>query len=185
MQPILRVADESDAREIAALVNRAYRPSPHERGWTHEAELVSGDRTSVEQVSAIMSQRSRILLLCSGTTIVACVHVQVSESNAYIGMLATDPHYQVQGLGKQMLLNAEAYAVEHFSVRTFRMVVLSFRDELIAFYERRGYERTGQVEDYPLSAGVGEPKRPGLTVEVMEKKAAFIQADFSSPRAPN
>ncbi len=184
MQPTLRVADESDAQEIAALVNRAYRPSSDEKGWTHEAELVSGDRTSVAQVCAIMSRQSHILLLCSGKAIVACVNVQMNEESAYIGMLATDPHYQTQGLGKRMLLHAEAYAVEHFSARTFRMIVLSFRDELIAFYERRGYERTGQVTDYPLSAGVGEPKRPGLTVEVLEKNAAFVQGGSSFPELP-
>jgi hypothetical protein len=94
----LRVACETDAKEIAALVNRAYRPSPQDAGWTHEANLVAGERTTTEQVLSLFHEQSTILLLCLGSKIVACVHVQGDPSGAYIGMLATDPKLQAQGL---------------------------------------------------------------------------------------
>lgn len=171
MQPLLRIASEFDASEIAALVNRAYRPSLHQRGWTHETDLVSGKRTSPEQVLSIFGPQSSILVLCQEAMIVACVHIQRGESSAYIGMLATEPQWQSRGLGKNMLACAEQYAVEHFEATTFKMSVLSSRPELISFYERRGYVRTGHVESYPVSAGVGQPLVAGLQVETLVKMA--------------
>jgi len=171
----LRIACESDAEEIAALVNRAYRPAPEDAGWTHEANLVSGQRTTVEQVLSLFHKQSTVLLLCLGSKIVACVHVQGGQPDfAYIGMLATDPKLQVQGLGKQMLLHAEKYAVEHFKVSAFKISVPSSRPELLAFYERRGYVQTGEIEEYPLSAGVGQPMVSGIQVLLLAKSRPNI-----------
>ena len=168
----LRVACEADAKEIAALVNRAYRPSPQDAGWTHETNLVAGERTTTEQVLSLFHGQSTILLLGRGLKIVACVHVQGGQSGAYIGMLATDPTMQAQGLGKQMLLHAEAYAIEYFEASVLKMSVLSSRPELLAFYERRGYVLTGEVEEYPLSAGVGQPMVAGIHVLSLAKAPA-------------
>ena len=168
----LCVACEADAKEIATLVNRAYRPSPQNAGWTHEANLIAGERTSTEQVLSLFHEQSTILLLRLGQEIVACVHVQGGHSCAYIGMLATNPAMQAQGLGKQMLFHAEAYASEHFNASVLKMSVLSSRPELLAFYERRGYVLTGQVEEYPLSAGVGQPIVTGIQVLSLEKASA-------------
>ena len=168
----LRIAHETDAGEIASLVNRAYRPAVNDRGWTHEANLVSGKRITTEQVRSLFREESAILLLCLDARIVACVHVQGSRSSAYIGMLAADPTMQNLGLGKQMLSHAEAYAMEHFNASVFKMSVLSSRPELLAFYERRGYVLTGEVEEYPLSAGVGQPMIEGLQVLALSKMVA-------------
>jgi len=165
----LSVACEADAKEIATLVNRAYRPSAHEAGWTHEANLIAGERVSTEQVLSLFYEQSTILLLRLGQDIVACVHVQGGQSGAYIGMLATKPAMQAQGIGKQMLLHAEAYAIEHYDASVLKMSVLSSRPELLAFYERRGYVLTGQVEEYPLSAGVGKPMVTDIKVLSLEK----------------
>lgn len=166
----LRAACNADAINIASLVNRAYRPPPEQAGWTHEGNLVAGERTSAEQVLSLFHEQSAILVLCRGQSeIVACVHVQGDQSGAYIGMLATDPTVQAKGLGKQMLFHAETYAVEHFKASVFKMSVLSSRPELLAFYERRGYVLTGDVGDYPLSAGVGQPLVEGIHVLSLTK----------------
>ena len=172
MKTLLRSATELDASKIITLVNRAYRPMADERGWTHEADLVSGPRTTEEQVLALFCSRSSVLVLCRGTEIDACIHVTCRESCADIGMLATEPGYQTQGLGKQILEYAERYASAHFGATSFRISVLSSRPELIAFYERRGYARTGQTKSYPASAGTGEPIVDGLLLEVLVKQLA-------------
>jgi ribosomal protein S18 acetylase RimI-like enzyme len=166
----LRTASESDAAEISTLVNRAYRPAPHERRWTHEADLISGPRTSTAQVLSLFGPKSCILVLTAGSKIVACVHLLNGESSVYIGMLATDPTLQTQGLGKQMLMHAEQYATAHFNASVFEMSVLSSRPELLAFYQRRGYVCTGEIEDYPVSAGVGQPIIDGIQVVALSKK---------------
>lgn len=168
----LRIAGEADAQEIATLVNRAYRPSPQEAGWTHEANLIAGERINLSQVLSLFHEQSTVLLLCHAAEIVACVHVQGGQSGAYIGMLATNPGMQAQGLGKQMLLHAEAYATEHLKASVFRMSVLSSRPELLAFYQRRGYVLTGEVAEYPLSAGVGLPIIEGIHLLSLEKTPA-------------
>lgn len=182
MPPELRVACKADAKEISALVNRAYRPSLQDAGWTHEANLVAGERTTPEQVLSLFHEQSTILLLCLGPKIVACVHVQGDQSGAYIGMLATDPTKQAQGLGKQMLLHAEAYAIEYFEASVLKMSVLSSRPELLAFYERRGYVLTGEVEEYPLLAGVGQPMVAGIHVLSLAKTPAIPSVERDASR---
>lgn len=172
MPPKVRIACESDSQEISALVNRAYRPPLHKAGWTHESNLVAGERICAEQVRALFNEQSTILLLFVGSEIVACVHVKVDMPGAYIGMLATDPSMQNQGIGKQMMHLAEAYAMENYGATLLKISVLSSRSELLAFYERLGYVRTGEEEGYPLSAGVGQPMIPDLKVLFLAKAPA-------------
>lgn len=169
MTPTLRIASISDVNAIVSLVNSAYRPMFAQRGWTHEAELVSGHRTTPAQVSSLFAANSTILVLCDGSEMIACIHIQCRDAYAYLGMLATAPACQNRGLGKYLLEQAEQYAIEHYQVASFRISVLSPRAELIAFYLRRGYLRTGQVEQYPVSSGVGEPMVADLQVEALEK----------------
>ncbi len=170
---MMRVASEADAAEIAALVNRAYRPAAESGGWTHEAAWVAGARTSATMVERLFRPGSAVLVLCRGGAIVACVNVEAipapAGAAAYIGMLATEPAAQAAGLGKRMLACAEQYAVAEFGARAFRMTVLTSRPELIAFYERRGYVRSGVVEDFPVAAGYGLPRVDGLRLETLVK----------------
>ena len=42
-------ASRDEVEQIVALVNSAYRPLGHERGWTHETGLVSGQRIGAKQ----------------------------------------------------------------------------------------------------------------------------------------
>ena len=54
-----------------------------------------------------------------------------------------------------------------------RMTVIDIRDELIAFYERRGYVRTGIKKPFPYGdARYGIPRRDDLRFEVLEKPLA-------------
>ncbi len=169
MEIEFREATKADADAIACLVNKAYRPETEERGWTHEAELVAGERTSTLQVAELFRPSSSVLLLLIEGKVVACVHVEQSGNACYIGMLATEPRQQQLGLGKRMLERAERFAVEQCSATHLKMSVLSSRPELLAFYERRGYARTGVQEAYPVSAGVGTPKSKELHVLSLEK----------------
>ena len=84
-------------------------------------------------------------------------------------MLAVNPALQGAGAGKQILTQAEKYALEVFGAVKFMVVVVSSRSELISFYLRRGYQQTGSIMDYPVSQGVGVPKNPILKIEVLEK----------------
>ena len=170
----LRLACQSDAESIAKLVNNAYRPSLVTTGWTNESKLVSGSRINVYQViEAILKQNSNILIEVRNSQIIACVHVEKIGNSCNIGMISVDPILQGLGTGKQMLAHAEKFAVQEFASEKFNMTVLSLRIELISFYMRCGYRKTGIVSDYPIVANVGIPKQPDLKVEILEKIAVF------------
>ena len=142
--------------DIVELVNLSYR-SQDLRGWTSEADVIEGDRISAQQLQDLFIADSKILLRFDAAELIACVHVQKHKDQAYIGMLTTHPQWQNQGLGKQVLQFAEDFAQENFAVTGFKMSVLSCRTELIEFYLRRGYVLTGETEDYPINANVGQP----------------------------
>ncbi|MDD2774415.1 MAG: GNAT family N-acetyltransferase [Gallionella sp.] len=167
-----RLATVDDVESIARLVNQAYRPDTQTLGWTHEAELVSGKRTNQSQVKEMISKPDSLVLIgLNDSNIEACVHVEKEGDNSYIGMLSVDPQRQGTGVGKRMLAYAEEYAAHCFESKKFVMVVVSARVELIAFYLRRGYQKTGVVMDYPLSAGAGIPKQTDLKIEMLEKQS--------------
>ncbi|MEO6421214.1 MAG: GNAT family N-acetyltransferase [Candidatus Nitrotoga sp.] len=133
---------------------------------------MAGSRTSAGQITETLSKLNSVILVgLKNSKIVACVHVEKDRSNCHIGMLAVKPGLQGAGAGKQMLAQAERYAIEVFGAEKFIMVVVSTRSELIAFYLRRGYRQTGSIMDYPLSQGVGIPKNPALKIEVLEKQS--------------
>lgn len=142
--------------DIVELVNLSYR-SQDLRGWTSEADVIEGDRISAQQLQDLFIADSKILLWFDAAELIACVHVQKHKDHAYIGMLTTHPQRQNQGLGKQVLQFAEDFAHANFAVTGFKMSVLSCRTELIEFYLRRGYMLTGETEDYPIDANVGQP----------------------------
>ncbi|NOS89228.1 MAG: GNAT family N-acetyltransferase [Methylococcaceae bacterium] len=174
-----RIANKSDIEAIVKLVNRAYRPASGASGWTHESGLVSGNRTNDSQITEIMSKPDSVILVgLSSSEIIACVHIEKMGKNSHLGMLAVSPALQGVGTGKQMLAHAEMYASVNFGSEKCVIVVVSSRTELISFYLRRNYQKTGVLKDYPLSAGVGTPKLANLKIEVLEKqfKIAAINA---------
>ena len=168
-----RLATLSDIEAITQLVNAAYRTNSTSSAWTHEADLVSGDRINPEQLANILLKPEiAVLVAVRNSHIVACVEIEKQSNVSYISMLAVTPDLQAIGIGKQTLAYAEHYAQLNFHAETFAMIVLSSRPELIAFYLRRGYQKTGKIMNYPLSAGVGIPKQSGLKLEVLEKCSA-------------
>lgn len=167
-----RTAYASDAQEIADLVNKAYRPEPGAAGWTDESHLLSGERVSAIQVGEVVARHDSIILLgLKDSAIVACVHVEKAGGNSQIGMLAVHPRLQGAGIGKQMLAHAERHAVENFDAKKFLLRVVTGRPDLVAYYQRRGYQPTGVAISFPLAGGVGIPKVPDLKIEVLEKCA--------------
>lgn len=172
-----RTAVPDDAGVIVRLVNAAYRPQTEHRGWTHEADLVEGARVSPVQVLAAVTDAASVVLLgLAASHVVACVQLEPRGSDCHLGMLAVEPVLQGRGLGKQMLERAERHACEHLAARRLLLSVLSAREELIAFYLRQGYRRTGLTREYPVSAGVGTPRGDGLEVEVLEKCASALSS---------
>lgn len=174
MRDVIQLAEAGQSQAIAALVNQAYRPDAASAGWTHESALVTGDRISAEQVEKLLGPDSLILVNLLGPEIVACVHIAHDAPDCWIGMLATNPAAQNTGVGKRMLSAAEALAVTRFAPKRLMMSVLSSRPELLGFYQRRGYQLTGRVSDYPRQAGVGIPLVTELRVLELSKQPPIL-----------
>jgi ribosomal protein S18 acetylase RimI-like enzyme len=160
-----------DVDAIVALVESAYRGDASREGWTTEADLLDGRRTGADDVSdSITRQRSVILLAEKNRALLACAHVAEESGSGYFGMFSVQPHLQGAGIGKNVLLEAERIVRDDWELPTMHMTVIDIRDELIAFYQRRGYRRTGIIKPFPYGdARFGLPKRDDLRFEVLEK----------------
>lgn len=167
----MTVATLKDAAKIADLVNSAYRGESSEQGWTTESQLLGGQRTDpVKVCEMIQDPQSVILISHDQGKIKACVYLQKKTDSAYLGMLTVDPQEQSQGTGKQILAAAEDFTVKTWHLKKIEMTVITLRSELIAWYERRGYQRTGQYEPFPYGdIRFGVPLRDDLEFEVLVK----------------
>lgn len=169
-----RAATAADIDAVVALVESAYRGESSRKGWTTEADFLEGRRTGADDVGACLGrERSRILLAERDGSLLACAHVADEDGAGYFGMFSVRPDFQGGGIGKQVLAEAERIAREEWKLAVMRMTVIDIRDELIAFYERRGYHRTGITKPFPYGdARFGLPTRDDLRFEILEKELA-------------
>jgi len=178
ISPVFRAAGTADVAAIVALVESAYRGDSGRRGWTTESELLDGRRTDAEAVGALVNRPGSCVLLAeSDGRLIASAHVERQGEFGYFGMFAVDPDQQGSGLGKAVLAEAERMAYEQWQCRAMRMTVIEQRAELIAWYQRRGYRRSGEYQPFPYGdERFGIPRRDDLRFEVLVK-------DFAEPIA--
>jgi len=168
---LVRLATAADAMELAALVNSAYRGDSSKAGWSTEADLLGGQRVDASGLAeTIASQDSVILLHEQDHRPAACVLLTRTGDDCYLGMLTVRPTMQTAGLGRRLLDAGERYALSHWRSRSIHMTVLAQRGELLDWYERRGYRRTGETKPFPYGdERFGLPRRDDLWFEVLHK----------------
>ncbi|MFJ8163792.1 GNAT family N-acetyltransferase [Streptomyces sp. NPDC096136] len=166
-----RSAVEEDVPALVALVESAYRGDASRAGWTTEADYLDGQRTDPSGVGAIIADPDSTLLVVErGDELVACCQLEHRGDHAYFGMFAVRPGLQGAGLGKEVMAEAERRAREDWKVSEMRMTVVNVREELIAYYVRRGYRRTGQLSPFPYGdERFGIPLRDDLAFELLVK----------------
>jgi ribosomal protein S18 acetylase RimI-like enzyme len=168
------VAGESELEAIAALVNSSYRGDSSRVGWTTEADMLGGQRTDAEALRADLAARPGAVLLTlrdePDAELLGSVWLEPKARDVwYLGMLTVRPDLQARRLGRTLLERAEEYAAAR-GARRMRMTVITLRDALIAWYERRGYVRTGELVPFPYGdERFGVPQRDDLQFEVLEK----------------
>lgn len=173
-----RNASAADVDAIVALVESAYRGDSSRQGWTTEADMLDGQRTdSADVVRLIAHVHSRVLLLTrSSGQLRACAHIERQKEVCYFGMFSVKPTEQGSGIGRAMLAEGERIARDEWACREMQMTVISIRDELIAWYERRGYQRTAIFKPFPYGdARFGLPKRDDLRFEILSKRLIGAQ----------
>ena len=154
--PTYRKAQPADAPAVRALIESGYRGDSARRGWSNEADLLGGDRTTPEEVAAmIAAPEKRVLLAEEDGALVGTVTVtDLGQGRAYMGLLCVDPERQAGGLGRMLVREVEQLAAEVFVSKVMELIVVDVRTELIAWYERRGYRRTGTLRPFPLPMDV-------------------------------
>ncbi|MGV9251885.1 GNAT family N-acetyltransferase [Streptomyces sp. NPDC003697] len=167
-----RDATDADVDALVALIESAYRGDAGRAGWTTEADILHGQRTDPEGVlDVIKSPDSRLLTVERDGRVIACCQLEHRGDHAYFGMFAVSPALQGGGLGRLVLAEAERRARETWGVREMRMTVISVREDLIAWYERRGYRRTGRMTPFPYGdERFGIPRRDDLQFELLVKE---------------
>ena len=167
-----RIAIINDVAAIVALVESAYRGEASREGWTTEADLLDGQRTDADEVTRLIEHKSSCILLCEkNNKLIASVHLLNKNKYAYLGMFAVDPREQARGIGKMLLNEVENRVFNEWRCPLLRMTVISLRVDLIAWYERRGYQTNGELMPFPYGdERYGIPKRDDLVLKVLEKK---------------
>ena len=192
----LRQAEVSDIDALEQLLNRCYRQA---EGWTNEADLIGGIRTTKDELLAVIADPRHYVFIYPKTTtgerdgeetgeLLGCIAVDIKDEadtnqhagnkKAYIGMFAVLPELQGHGVGHQILQAAETFAQRHLQSNTSKstqnpvrltMSILSHRPELLAYYQRRGYQLNGNSMPFPIDGNNGEPKRQDLELLELEK----------------
>lgn len=187
----LRQADANDVSALEQLLNLCYR---QDEGWTNEADLVGGIRTTQAELAGVIANPKHYVFVYPQTDtgerggketgeLLGCIAVDIkvetgsdkkSHSNkAYIGMFAVHPKLQGAGIGNVILQAAETFAERHLKNNNqptrLTMSILSHRPELLAYYQRRGYQLNGNSMPFPVDGNNGEPKRDDLVLLELEK----------------
>src|SRR5688572_32852287 len=104
----LEPATPDDLPALHALIESAYRGDTARTGWSHEADLLEGQRTDLEALDAMLGDPAQHLLVLRDNEVLrACVAMTDKGSGlAYLGMLTVDPARQSAGLGRMILTAA-------------------------------------------------------------------------------
>ncbi len=160
----ITTAGPADAPALKDLLEAAYRGDSARAGWNHEADILDDERTSRAELDALLADPAvTILTARDGEALIGCVAVTRKDKTlAYLGMLCVLPTLQSAGLGRKLLDAAEDLARAE-GIAAMEMTVIDSRASLIAWYERRGYVRTGETRPFPVL------RDPPITFVVLEK----------------
>ncbi|MFJ1703886.1 GNAT family N-acetyltransferase [Kitasatospora sp. NPDC088346] len=166
-----RTAGPADVPALVTLVESAYRGEASRAGWTSEADLLDGRRTDAELVADVIAREGSVILLAERDgELLACCQLERRADTAYFGLFSVRPERQGGGLGREVLSRAERLAREEWGAAELEMTVIEQRADLIAWYERRGYHRTGDYSPFPYGdERFGVPRRADLRFERLTK----------------
>jgi ribosomal protein S18 acetylase RimI-like enzyme len=157
MNMSFEIATPQDVSALSHFVNQAYRGDSARQGWTHEADLLDGTRVTEDLLNDELNRGVILVKAIQDQQLVGCYHFEFKDpTTAYVGMITVDPTLQARGIGKLILEDAIERA-RRGQAAHLQLTVMSEREELIAYYERRGFRLTGKSIAFE-----GDDKRYGL-----------------------
>ena len=144
--PKVRIANHDDAQAITSVINAAFRVA--------ESFFIVADRVDLGTVLGylesgvfLLAERDGVLLGCVYVEMQTGQSLVTSDERAYLGLLSVDADHQHAGLGSVLMDAAEVYAAGQGAV-AMDIKVVSLREELFGYYQRRGYVENG-TSDFP------------------------------------
>ena len=129
----IRIATVADAPQITAVINAAFRIA--------EGFFIDGNRITQAEVEESLAKGDFLLAEAEGK-LNGCVHVELRGERSCLRLQPDDPATQQSGLGSKLMIEAERYCRERGS-RAMDILIVSLREELPAFYQKRGYVESG------------------------------------------
>lgn len=129
-KPEIRRAEEADIAELTRLLRRSWL-----RHWAPELPFSAVQSFAAEDPAASYASAmwAEFMVAEADGRVVGMCHVM----DDLIASLHVDPAWHGQGIGSRLMEWAEAEVASRFP--TARLEVLSFNQQAIAFYERRGW----------------------------------------------
>lgn len=170
MTPETKKATLLDVPALNKLINSAYRGEESKKGWSTEADLLSGTRIDEAALRDLIQRPDTTFLkYVEDGVIVGCVELRIEGEKLYLGTLSVNPNIQNKGIGKKLLQAGEDHA-RKVGCSVIRMTVIDGRQTLIDWYVRHGYALTGERKPFIVpDERWGIPKQK-LEFLVLEKK---------------
>ncbi|KAI1391664.1 acyl-CoA N-acyltransferase [Hypoxylon trugodes] len=167
-----RVATTDDAPQLQGMVQSAFRAVDVRQNWTADMELNARFRIDTQEIVDKITNPDSAILIATDVDDAAMACCQVVKRNADLArfaMFAVDQQYQRRGLGRYILAYVEDYCRQTLGARRLDLDALSTREELIAWYERCGYVKTGETTPFPYERIQGIALAEGLRFIILEK----------------
>ena len=167
-------ATEDDYAAIVDLTNLAFRGVGPSASWNSEADFIEGQRLTESLLREDLAAKpDAVLLTCRNDPdgeLLGTVWLEPKGDGIwYLGLLTIRPDLQNKQVGRALLASAESFAKQHGACR-IRMSVVNVRATLIAWYQRRGYLLTGEIQPFPYDdQRFGRPLRDDLHFVMLEK----------------
>lgn len=164
----IRPAQTKDIALIEDLIEAGYRREEAREGWAHETDAFGGDRLSAGEIARDLNASDHHFIVAVDADDLALGVICISKlaDRFEIGRYSVRPRLQNQGIGKQLLHAAEAFAKDHWEAKAMHLTVLVFRHALIAYYERHGYQDTGERLDFLTLHPYVSVKNPNLDLKL-------------------
>jgi predicted N-acetyltransferase YhbS len=148
-----RAATADDATRVHQLIESAFRAEDSRPGWTVDMALARDFNLDIKHVVASTASQDRAILIACDEydTLIACVEVsRRSEDLARLALLSVAACYQQCGIGRRTIAYGEEYVRRTWGAKTTGLNVLSTREELLKWYMRCGYVKTGELTTFKL-----------------------------------
>ena len=154
----ISIINAQDIPALVDLINQSYR-NDIEGAWTTEAHLfVENDQriTADDIKQTIDDPKNHIFKYVLDGALLGTVTLTEKADNLYLGTFAVNPKKQGLGIGKKLVLFSKKFAQQK-AKKNILISVISVRDELIAWYERLGFIKTGKLIPFPTHETQNKP----------------------------